>query len=109
MIALGKFFSGIPLLKDSIYRNGGDEFVAIIGGESITKENIQNLTRFILARFRKPWILKAGSIHCNTSIGVACFPEDGCTAEELLRKADMSMYQVKKSGGGGVCFGYQLL
>lgn len=109
LIALGKFFSGIPLLKDSIYRNGGDEFVAIIGGESITKENIQNLTRFILARFRKPWILKAGSIHCNTSIGVACFPEDGRTAEELLRKADMSMYQVKKSGGGGVCFGYQLL
>lgn len=109
LIMLGRFFSGIPLLKDSIYRNGGDEFVAIIGGESITKENIQNLARFILARFMKPWKLKAGSVLCNTSIGVACFPEDGSTAEELLRKADMSMYQVKKSGGGGVCFGYQLL
>ena len=109
LILLGKFFSGIPLLKDSIYRNGGDEFVAIIGGESITKENILNLTRFILARFTKPWKLKAGDIFCNTSIGVACFPEDGRTAEELLRKADMSMYQTKKSGGGGVCFGYQLL
>lgn len=109
LIMLGKFFSGIPLLKDSIYRNGGDEFVAIIGGESITKENIQNLARFVLARFKKPWKLTAGSVFCNTSIGVACFPEDGHTAEELLHKADMSMYQVKKSGGGGVCFGYQLL
>lgn len=108
LIQLGQFFSGIPLLKDAIYRNGGDEFVAILGGEGITKTNIQNLAGFILTRFKKPWILEGGQVFCNTSIGVACFPEDGRTAEELLRRADMAMYRVKKSGGGGICFGYQL-
>lgn len=108
LIQLGRFFSGIPLLKDAIYRNGGDEFVAILGGEGVTKANIQNLAGFILARFKKPWILGFGQVICSTSIGVACFPEDGRTAEELLRCADMAMYQVKKSGGGGTCFGYQL-
>lgn len=108
LIQLGKFFSGIPLLKDQIYRNGGDEFVAILGGENITKTDIQNLAHFILVRFQKPWKLKNGQVFCNTSIGVACYPEDGRTAEELLRKADMAMYKAKKAGGGGLCFGYQL-
>lgn len=36
LIKLGEFFSSIPLLKNSVYRNGGDEFVAVIGGD-ITK------------------------------------------------------------------------
>ena len=108
LVQLGRFFSGIPLLKNAIYRNGGDEFVAILGGEGITKANIQNLAGFILARFKKSWILEGGEVFCGASIGVACFPEDGRTAEELLRRADMAMYRVKKSGGGGICFGYQL-
>ena len=108
LILLGEFFTSIPLLKDSIYRNGGDEFVAIIGGESITKANIKSLANFIHKRFKKPWVLKKGDVLCNTSIGVACYPEDGITAEALLQKADSAMYQVKKSGGGGLCFGYEL-
>lgn len=108
LVQLGDFFSGIPLLRDSIYRNGGDEFVAIIGDEAISKDNIRSLTNFIHKRFRKPWILKKGEIFCNTSIGIACYPEDGMAADTLLQKADMAMYKVKKAGGGGLCFGYQL-
>lgn len=108
LIQLGAFFSSIPMLKDSIYRNGGDEFVALLGGESMTKSHIKNLLHVIQARFQKPWILKKGDVHCGTSIGIACYPEDGVTAEALLQKADMAMYQVKKAGGGGFCFGYQL-
>lgn len=108
LVQLGEFFSQIPLLKDAIYRNGGDEFVAVIGGEEISKDNIVSLANFIHERFRKPWILKKGEIFCNTSIGVACYPEDGDTADTLIQKADMAMYQVKKSGGGGLCFRYQM-
>lgn len=108
LVKLGGFFTDIPVLKDSIYRNGGDEFVAIIGGETITKEDIRRLADSILSRFKRPWKLKGGEVSCNTSIGVACYPMDGCTAEELLRKSDMAMYHVKKSGGGGVCFAYQM-
>ncbi|MFQ9935348.1 MAG: hypothetical protein ACLRXQ_04060 [Phascolarctobacterium faecium] len=37
---LGQFFSGIPLLHDAIYRNGGDEFIAIIDGDK-TEANIR--------------------------------------------------------------------
>lgn len=103
LIQLGKFFSSIPMLKDAIYRNGGDEFVALIG-DNVTADHIRNLANFIHERFTKPWELKTGPIFCNTSIGVACFPEDGLTAEELINKADQAMYQIKKSGGGRLGF-----
>lgn len=104
LVNLGGFFNSISILKDSIYRNGGDEFVAIING-SIEESGLITLLNFIFERFKKPWILKTGNIICNTSIGIACYPEDGVTAEDLLYKADQAMYQIKKAGGGGICFG----
>lgn len=107
LIKLGEFFNSIPLLKDAIYRNGGDEFVAIING-SVTKDNIRSLVRFIHDRFKNCWELEKGKIYCNASVGVACYPEDGDTAEILLNIADQAMYKVKKAGGGSICFGYQL-
>lgn len=108
LIQLGAFFSEIPLLKDQIYRNGGDEFVALIGGKDVTKDNIRSLCSFIHARFDKVWKLEKGEARCHTSIGVACYPEDGKTAEKLLQKADMAMYKAKKLGGAKMCFAYQL-
>lgn len=108
LVRLGEFFSGIPMLAGSSYRNGGDEFVALLDGD-VTEANIRNLAHFIHERFKKPWVLKKGDVFCNASIGVACYPEDGSTAEELLNKADQAMYQIKKSGGSGICFGHELL
>ena len=108
LIQLGQFFAGIPMLKDSIYRNGGDEFVALLDGEGVTKENVQSLCGFIHERFKRPWHLTKGPVRCSTSIGVACFPEDGRSAEALLQKADQAMYLSKNQGGGRLCFGYQL-
>lgn len=109
LVQLGAFFSEIPMLKKAIYRNGGDEFVAVLGGETISKDNVRSLAHFIHERFKKPWLLKGSNVFCGVSIGVACFPEDGQTPEVLLQKADQAMYRVKKTGGGGMCFAYQLL
>lgn len=103
LIQLGEFFLGIPMLKNRMYRHGGDEFVAMIDG-SVTKDNIRSLVNFIHERFRKSWSLKKGDIFCNTSVGIACYPEDGITSEVLIRKADQAMYEIKKKGGAGICF-----
>lgn len=103
LIQLGEFFLGIPMLKNRMYRHGGDEFVALING-SVMKDNIRSLVNFIHERFKKPWPLKKGNVFCNTSVGVACYPEDGNTSEELIRKADHAMYEIKKKGGAGICF-----
>ncbi|WP_028044457.1 sensor domain-containing diguanylate cyclase [Candidatus Stoquefichus massiliensis] len=107
LIELSHFFRGIPLLKENVYRNGGDEFVAILYGK-MTKINVQNLASFIHNRFIKPWVLKQCQVYCNISIGVACYREDGYSIDELLHVADMAMYQAKKSGNGCICYGSDL-
>ncbi|MEG0528424.1 MAG: sensor domain-containing diguanylate cyclase [Longicatena sp.] len=104
LVLLGKFLLEIPLLKDNIYRNGGDEFVAVLGGENFTHEHIKNLCNSILHRFQMPWKLSKGEVYCSTSIGIACYPEDGNDPEELICVADQAMYKVKKSGGAGIQF-----
>lgn len=103
LVQLSEYFSGIPMLANNIYRNGGDEFVALVSGKVI-KSSIRSLSAFIHGRFNKPWHLKTGSVMCNISLGAASYPENGMTAEELLYQADQAMYQVKKIGGGGLCF-----
>ena len=107
LVQLGQFFAGIPLLKDAIYRNGGDEFVALIDGDK-TEANIRSLAGFIQRRFKQPWHLRAQDVFCGASIGVARYPDDGQTPEVLLQKADQAMYRVKKAGGSGVLFCYEL-
>ena len=108
LINLSAFFKGNPMLKDAVYRNGGDEFVGIVHGKGITKKNIENLARFIHNRFSKAWTLKKGDIFCNISIGVACYGEDGSTIDELLQVADTAMYCAKKKGKGRLCYGAEL-
>lgn len=108
LVSLSAFFKGNPMLKDAVYRNGGDEFVGIIRGKGITKNNIDSLARFIHSRFHKAWELKKGNVFCNISIGVACYGEDGRTIEELLQTADMAMYRAKKKGDGFLCYGSEL-
>ena len=103
LVQLGEFFNGIPMLKNRMYRHGGDEFVALIDG-SVTKDNIRSLVNFIHERFKRTWSLEKGQISCNTSVGVACYPEDGITSEVLIRKADHAMYEIKKKGGAGIRF-----
>lgn len=107
LVQLGKFFSELPLFKDSIYRNGGDEFVALIDGSNDEK-SIRELGETIHARFKNPWHLSAGDVFCGVSIGVAHYPSNGATTEDLLHKADEAMYRVKKSGGKGILFDYEL-
>jgi len=108
LMMLGRFFTGIPAIKNSIYRHGGDEFVALLNGNDITKHGVREIVHSIHDRFMEPWHLKKGDIFCNTSVGVARYPEDGRAAEELLHHADQAMYHVKKSGGGGICFAHEL-
>ena len=84
------------MLKNAVYRYGGDEFVALIHGKGITKANIQNLCRFIQARFNDPWILEEGKVTCGISIGTACYGEEADTMKDLLSIADMAMYKEKR-------------
>ncbi|HLE18037.1 MAG TPA: bifunctional diguanylate cyclase/phosphodiesterase, partial [Syntrophales bacterium] len=76
---------------------GGDEFIVLLTG--LSKDvNVINVANRILGCFDSPVNIKGHELFITTSIGISMFPFDGDSAEELLKKADMSMYWAKEEG-----------
>jgi len=91
--------------SDSIYRYGGDEFVviltnAIVGSGKLVGERILKKIKSKPYTFdQKEQLI---SMNLSVSIGVAEFPSDAKTSEEVLALADRMMYEAKESGRGVV-------
>ena len=83
-------------LKDSCYRMGGDEFVIIIRPEF--HDQTERIVADIKDVFAKPWFLKDSDYYCTMSMGIVEFPEYGTGVHDLIKKADIAMYEAKKSG-----------
>ena len=87
---------GVPGLRGHCYRMGGDEFVIIIEPEMYPE--IEKIIIRIMALFNKPWYLMETEYFCTMSMGIAYFPEHDTDVNELVKKADIAMYEAKKSG-----------
>lgn len=83
-------------IENSCYRMGGDEFVIIIPPESY--HAFEDIIEQIKAIFSKPWFLKDADYYCTMSMGICEFPENGDNVQDLIKKADIAMYEAKKSG-----------
>lgn len=89
--------SGDPAIEKTVARLGGDEFIVLL--TDLSKDaNVINIANRILGSFDSPVTIKGHELFITTSIGISMFPFDGDSAEELLRKADMSMYWAKEEG-----------
>lgn len=86
-----------------VARMGGDEFMIILPGLSDT-ESIKQIAERIRSGVLKPMTIDDKSVGIGVSIGVSVYPQDAQTAEELISKADMAMYQAKESGRNSYCF-----
>ena len=86
----------LPGLRGHCYRMGGDEFVVIVKPEIYA--DIQRIIKNILAMFNKPWYLMGTEYFCTMSMGVAVFPDNSTDVHEIVKMADMAMYDSKKSG-----------
>jgi diguanylate cyclase (GGDEF)-like protein len=77
---------------DRLYRYGGDEFAAILGGtDRAAAQEVTERIRQALGRLPAP----AGAPRVGISAGVACFPEDGHTKDQLVTLADKALYLAK--------------
>ncbi len=85
--------------SDLVARLGGDEF-AIIAGELRGSAPVLRLARRLGLALRAPIALQGAVAAIDVSIGVAFFPGDGQTTEELLARADMALYAAKREGVG---------
>lgn len=83
-------------IEETCYRMGGDEFVIIVPPRSYRffNEIIDNIKTV----FATPWYLKDGDYYCTMSMGIVKFPDEGDSVEDLIKKADIAMYEAKKTG-----------
>ena len=81
---------------DLVARLGGDEFVVVLTGSSAGDQ--QNWCDRLVTRLLAVSDASDQSSKVSCSIGVACYPTDGNTAEGLLAAADEAMYEAKRAG-----------
>lgn len=98
LIEVAQRFQGMLRQADTLCRFGGDEFI-IIAGESNHASAVQVAERLQQA-LGDPIVVQGKSFSVGTSIGIAFYPEDGQSADDLLKQADIAMYRAKASGGG---------
>ena len=89
--------------SDLSVRLGGDEFVMILQGAG-TSEDINMVTKRILARINEPINFQGATILPGASAGIAVYPVDADNAKDLLVHADLALYSAKKLGGGVLSF-----
>ena len=83
-------------LSDVVGRLGGDEFL-IVAADATEPRVGASLAQKIIYSFADPFQILGREIYCVPSIGVAHYPDDGNTAELLVRNADMAMYAAKQN------------
>lgn len=85
---------------DTLARQGGDEFTALL--PSLTNsDDVNIIADKILGELRKPFTVADAQFLATASIGIAIYPDDAVNAQDLIRCADMAMYQVKGQGKNG--------
>ena len=95
-------------VADTVARLGGDEFVVMLNELSSSTEEAaqlaQRIGEKILHGLSQPYVLKGHAHQSGCSIGATLFGGSLQTATELLKQADIAMYQVKARRGNGLCF-----
>jgi len=82
---------------DTVARVGGDEFVIVLA-DVRQSSDATGVAQKILDRITEPMMLQGHEVFVTTSIGISTYPEDGISADELLKRADVAMYQAKERG-----------
>lgn len=82
---------------DTVSRLGGDEYAVLLPHIAGPLE-AEAIAGDIMEVLQRPIVIDGHESFVTASIGVTIFPDDGTSAEELLRKADTAMYNAKDSG-----------
>ena len=95
-------------VADTVARLGGDEFVVMLSELSTSTQEAaamaQRIGEKILRGLSEPYLLRGHTHQGAASIGATLFGASAQSASELLRQADIAMYQVKARRGNALCF-----
>lgn len=82
---------------DTVARLGGDEFTVILQGLGGI-EHVELVAGKIVEAIARPFEISGNSVNISSSIGIAIFPDDASTPDQLLKNADEAMYLAKAEG-----------
>lgn len=103
LVVLGKRLSQSLRKADFAARVGGDEFIIIID-DMQPAQQVSGFVKRILSVIEQPLKIGDETLHLSASIGVAKYEDHGQSLDELMHHADQAMYNIKRSGKGGVAF-----
>lgn len=88
--------------RDTVARLGGDEFVVLLEGLDLDNQTAarqaHRVGSKILTALGQPYALGGHEHHATSSVGIALFNHRSTSVEELLKRADMAMYEAKAAG-----------
>ncbi|NLT55353.1 MAG: EAL domain-containing protein [Actinomycetales bacterium] len=85
--------------SDTIARVGGDEFLVVLTATQGPEEHAVTARR-VIAQLSRPLTVDGRPMQVGASVGIACYPDDGADAAELMTHAEAAMRSAKSSGGG---------
>lgn len=100
--------NGAVRVSDTVARLGGDEFVVLL--EHLNKQpeqaamQVEHVTTLLLATLAAPYQIDGLELRSSASIGVTLFNDRSCSIDELMQRADLSMYEAKAAGKHTVRF-----
>ncbi len=99
IIAVAQRLSNIVRASDTVGRIGGDEFIVVMPDVDNIGQ-VQSLAQRIIDELSEPFTLFGSDVWSGASIGLALAPKDGVDRLELMRKADIALYEAKSGGRG---------
>ena len=95
LIEIAKIFLNLSSQSIRVYRIGGDEFAFLV---TASIPQIEMAAQEIMNCFHKPIYMDKIKIHTTLSMGIAVYPFAGKTVQQLLKNADIAMYEAKQRG-----------
>lgn len=99
LVSLAERLRRVVRAVDTLARLGGDEFAVILPGFR-KREEILPILHKIMGIFKDTVLTVPEAIFMSASVGVAVYPDDGESVEDLSRSADAAMYEAKAAGKG---------
>jgi len=98
--AVGERLSAARRGGDVVARLGGDEFLMLVSLAGTDREALEALFDRVREQLHRPVDVEGVRMEVAGSVGAAIFPDDAETGDELIRAADLAMYDLKQRGRG---------
>jgi diguanylate cyclase (GGDEF)-like protein len=103
LVSVANILENITQKRHLISRIGGDEFILVFSDFKDTNEFMPIVNK-LQQEFREEIFIKGYSLRLSASLGISIYPDDATSVKELMKYADIAMYQAKENGRDNFSF-----